>query len=129
MWQAILLHHCLAESKKRGLKISAIRTTRATLRGLFQQKESILNANAVEGFIRILAESKISPFAAATSLGVVAGVCKRLRNDTIREVIESSKNTYYDFFTKKIIGSRVRVPGYVMVCIEFRMVALTFRTR
>ena len=128
IWQATLLHHCLAESKKRGLKVSAIRTTRATLRGLFQQNESISNGNTVESFIRILVESSISPFAAATSLGVVAGVCKRLRNDTPREVINSSKSAYHEFFIKKIIGSRVRIPRYVMVCISFRWL-LTFRTR
>ena len=119
-WQATLLHHCLAESKKRGLKVSAIRTTRASIRGLFQQKESVLNGNAVENFIRILVESRISPFAAAISLGVVAGVCKRLRNDIPREVVNSSKGIYHDFFIKNIIASRVRIPSYVMVCIPFR---------
>ena len=120
MWQATLLNHCIVESKKRGLKVSAIRTTRATLRGLFQQKDSILNRNAVDSIIRILVESRISPFAAATSLGVVAGVCKKLRNDTPREVINSSKGTYYEFFVKKIIESQARIPSYVMVCIPFR---------
>jgi hypothetical protein len=120
IWQATLLNHCMAESKKRGLKLSAIRNTRATLRGLFQQKDSILNKSAVESFIRILVESRISPFAAATSLGVLAGMCKRLRNDSPREVINSSKGTYYDFFSKKIIGSKARIPSYVMVCIAFR---------
>jgi hypothetical protein len=115
IWQATLLQHCLAEAKKKGMKVSAFRTTRASLRGVFQQKESISNSNAVENFIRILVGSKISPFAAATLLGIVAGVCKRLRNDTPRGVIESSKNTYYDFFIKEIIGSRIRMPSYVMV--------------
>ena len=120
MWQATLLHHSLTESKKRGMKVSAIRTTRATLREIFQQKESALNGNAVGSFIRILVESKISPFGAATSLGVVAGVCKRLRNDAPREVINSSKAAYYDFFIRHIIGSRGRIPSYVMVYIHFR---------
>lgn len=117
IWQATLLRHCLAEAKKKGIRVSAIRTTRASLRGVFQQKESILNGNTVESFIRILVESKISSFAAATSLGIVAGVCKRLKNNTPRAVIELSRNAYYDFFIKEIIGSRIRVPGYVMVCI------------
>src|SRR5436305_10446307 len=39
-WQAILLHHCLADAKKKGLKVSAVRTTRATLRIIFQRNEN-----------------------------------------------------------------------------------------
>lgn len=116
IWQTTLLEHCLSEAKKKGIKLSAIRTTRASLRGIFQQKESMLNVNAVENFIRILVGSKkVAPFAAATSLGVVAGVCKRLRNEALNGVIESSKMAYYDFFIKEIIGSKVRIPSYVMV--------------
>jgi hypothetical protein len=117
IWQSKLLYHCLAESNKNGLKVSALRTTRASLRNVFQQKESILGENVLESFIRIFVGSKIPPFATGISLGMVAGVCKRLRKDTSCEVIESSKNLFYDFFIKEIIGSRVRVPQYVMVFI------------
>jgi hypothetical protein len=114
-WQATLLQRCLAESKKKGIRASAIRTTRASLRGIFQQKEITLNGNAVESVIKALVGSKISPFAVAVSLGVVSGVCKRLRSETPRKVIEMSKAVFYDFFVKEIVGSKVRIPGYVMV--------------
>jgi hypothetical protein len=118
-WQAILLQHCLAEPKKRGLRISARRTTRASLRAIFQQKDTALSKVTVESFIKILVGSKIPPFAAAVSLGVVAGVCKRLRHNNVpSEFIEQSKGVYYDFFVKEIIGSKVRIPSYVMVCLS-----------
>lgn len=115
IWQATLLQGCLAESKKKGLKVSAIRMTRASLRGIFQRKEITLDGNTVESVIKVLFGSKIPPFAAAVSLGIVSGVCKRLRNDTSRNVIEMSKTAFYDFFVKEIVGSRVRIPEYVMV--------------
>jgi hypothetical protein len=117
-WQATLLQHCLAYSKKKGMRLSAIRTTRACLRGIFQQKESILNRNTVDSVIKVLVGSKISPLAAAVSLGLVAGVCKRLPSDTTRAVIESSKSAFYDFFTKELVGSRARLPPYVMVLLR-----------
>ena len=74
IWQAILLQYCLSEAKKKGLKSSAIRTTRASLRAVFQSKDIILGENTVESFIRILLGSKLAPFAAGISLGIVAGV-------------------------------------------------------
>ena len=115
-WQAIILQQCLAEPKKRGMRTSARRTTRASLRGIFQQKDSTMSKNTVESFIKVLVGSKIPPFAAAVSLGMVAGVCKRLRRDNApSEFIEQSKRVYYDFFVKEIIGSKVRIPNYVMV--------------
>jgi hypothetical protein len=114
-WQSTILECCLAQSQKRSLKVSAIRTTRACLRGIFQQKENGWNADAIESYIRILTTSKVSSFAGCLSIGVVAGVCKRLRKDTTREVVDSSKSKIYEFFIKEIIGSRVSVPGHVMV--------------
>jgi hypothetical protein len=118
-WQAILLQHCLAEPKKRGLRTSARRTTRASLRAIFQQRDRALSTVTLESFIKVLVGPKIPPFAAALSLGVVAGVCKRLRHDNgPSEFIEQSKGVYYDFFIKEIIGSKVRIPSYVMVSLS-----------
>ena len=70
---------------------------------------------AVQSFIKILTGSKIPPFAAAVGLGVVAGVCRRLRDPSPTKVIESSKSMYYDFFIKEIVGSKARIPDYVLV--------------
>ena len=119
IWQATLLDRCLAESKKRSLRISALQTTRTCLRGIFQQKESIWNHNAVESYIRVLMSAKVTSFIAAVMLGVVADVCKRLRNDTPRAVLESSKTAFYEFFRKELVGSKVRIPSYVIVCVDF----------
>jgi len=114
-WQALLLCKCLAESKKKGLKASALRISRACLRGLFQQKESIVSGNTVDSYIKILVESKTSPFASAVALGMVAGVAQRLRDQLSKEVVESSKDLIYDFFVKEIIGSKTRIPVFVLV--------------
>jgi hypothetical protein len=115
IWQAILLHHCIAEGKK-GLTVSAIRGTRASLRGVFYQRDHpSFGGKAVESFIKILIGAKIPSFAAAIALGVVAGVCRRLRDPNPGRVIESSKSEYYDFFIKEIIGSKSRLPDYVLV--------------
>jgi hypothetical protein len=75
-----------------------------------------MSKNTAESFIKVLVGSKIPPFAAAVSLGIVAGVSKRLRRDNApSEFIEQSKSVYYDFFVKEIIESKVRIPNYVMV--------------
>ena len=114
-WQAVLLYHCVAEGKRR-LKVSALRRTRASLRGVYSRKgEPSFGAKAVESFIRVLTGSKVPPFSAAIGLGVVAGVCRRLRDPSLSRVIESSMSTYYDLFIKEIIGSKSRVPDYVLV--------------
>jgi hypothetical protein len=114
-WQATLLQLCLAEGKKKGLKISAISMTRACMRKLFQQKDSNLSGNTVQSYIKILAGSRMSPFAAAISLGTVAGVSCRLRSKVASDVVESLKNVFYDFFVKEMVGSKIRIPSYVMV--------------
>jgi len=117
IWQATLFDRCLAESKKRSLRVSALLSTRACLKTVFHQRESIWNGNAVESYIRVLMGAKLSSFVAAVLLGLVADVCKRLKNDTPRNVIEASKSAYYDFFVKELCGSKTRVPMYVMVCV------------
>jgi len=118
-WQGFLLYKCLAEAKKKGLRASALRTTRACLRGVFQQKQSIVSGNTVESYIKILSGAKTSPFASAVLLGVVAGVSARLRNKLPNEVVESSKSFFYDFFLKEILGSKTRVPEFVMVSLQW----------
>jgi hypothetical protein len=117
LWQSTLLTHCLAESHKRALRVSALQDTRMCLRGIFQQSESIWNGNAVESYVKVLMGAKVPAFVAAVGLGVLADVCKRLKNDTPREVIESSKSAFYEFFVKELCGSKIRVPLYVMVCV------------
>jgi hypothetical protein len=117
VWQSTLLERCFAQTQKKSLKASAIRSTRASLRAIFQQKDDTWNVSAIESYIKILTTPKVSPFIGCLSLGVAAGVCKRLRSDTPRKVVESSKSIIYDFFIKEIVGSRVSVPGHVMVWI------------
>lgn len=120
VWQATLFDRCLAESKKRSLRLSALLATRACLKTIFQQTESAWNENTVESYIRVLMGPKVPAFVAAVLLGVVADVCKRLKNDTPKKVIEASKGAFYDFFVKELCGSKTRVPMYVMVCV-FRL--------
>lgn len=115
IWQATLLHRCISEGK-RGVKASAIRGTRASLKAVFAKEgEPSFGGKAVESFIKALTGPKIPPFVAAIGLGVVAGVCRGLREPTPSSVIESSKSTYYDFFIKEVVGSKSSVPDYVLV--------------
>jgi hypothetical protein len=115
-WQATLLYNCLAEGKK-GVKQSALRGTRASLRSVFYKKDHpSFGETSVQSFIKILTGSKIPPFAAAIGLGVIAGVTRRLRDPSPSKVVDASKSTYYDFFIKEIVGSKSRIPEYVLVC-------------
>ena len=121
-WQATLLYHCLSEAKKKGMTVSALRSTRACLRAVFQsQTDDAGNKSTVEHFIAILVGSKVSPFTACVSLGIVAGVSKRLKYAIPTQVVNSSKNIFHDFATKEIIGSKLRVPRYVMVLTSIKM--------
>ena len=65
--------------------------------------------------MKVLLGTKVPTFVAAVGLGVLADVCKRLKNHTPREVIESSKSAFYEFFVKELCGSKTRVLSYVMV--------------
>jgi hypothetical protein len=96
-----------------------LRGTRASLRSVFYKKDhSSFGETSVQSFVKILAGSKIPPFAAAIGLGVLAGVCRRLGDRSPSKVVESSKSTYYDFFIREIVGSKVRIPEYILVCLE-----------
>ena len=59
--------------------------------------------------------SGVSPFAAGVELGILAGISKQLVDKTASVLIEQSKGPIYEFFIKDIIGSKVRIPQYVMV--------------
>lgn len=72
----------------------------------------------MESYIKILSGAKTLPFGSAVLLGVVAGVSARLRNKLPHEVVDSSKSSFYDFFFKEILGSKTRVPEFVMVSLQ-----------
>ena len=115
-WQATLLQRCLAETKKKGLRASAVRTTRACMRQIFQLKNCDITKMTIKKIIEVLAGPNIAPFAAAVALGMVAGVSSRLRSKIADKVVESHKNIFYEFFVREIMGSTSRIPPYVMVC-------------
>jgi hypothetical protein len=114
-WQATLLQLCLSEGKKKGLKNAAIGRTRACMSALFQQKDGNLGASAVQIYIKVLSSSKVPPFAAGTALGMVANVSYRVRAKVAAETVECQKSLFYSFFVKEVVGSKVRIPNYVMV--------------
>lgn len=116
LWQTILLHQILSESHKVGMKHSALSSTQSCLKRLFEQEENLVSGNTVESYIKLLTgSSKVHIFAAAVMLGLVSRTCKRIEKDVPRQVIELSKQPFYDFFIKSLVGYKGRIPGYVMV--------------
>jgi hypothetical protein len=114
--QAILLQHCLSRSKKRGLTVSALESTRASWRAVFRQQRAFIEVG-VATFIYCLAESDLFPFAAVVMFGIVASVSTEMEKRFLFPglMIDLCSTTIYNYFTKEIIGGKVRVPRYVMV--------------
>jgi hypothetical protein len=118
VWQATLLHRCLAEGKK-GLLHSAWRRTRMSIYEVFYSKDPpYMGEMLAKTSIKILTGSKVPPFAAAIGLGLVADVAWVGRDGSANEVVESSKSAFYDFFIKEIVGSKAWIPEYVIVCAQ-----------
>jgi len=112
-YQATLLQHCLEEGRKRGIKSAALRNTKAATRAVLRDTEYI--ETAIQSYLSIFLGSGVSPFAAGVELGILAGISKQLVDKTASVLIEQSKGPIYEFFIKDIIGSKVRIPQYVMV--------------
>jgi hypothetical protein len=115
-YQATLLQYCLADGAKRGIKVAALRNTKATLTALLQKREPDFTEDAVQSYLSIVLGSTLSPFATGVELGLLAGLSKQLENEIAMKLIDQSKATIYDFFIKEVIGSKLRIPHYVMVC-------------
>jgi hypothetical protein len=114
-YQATLLQHCLADGAKRGIKAAALRNTKATVTAILQKREAHFTQDAVQSYLSIVLGSTLSPCAIGVELGLLAYLSKQLENETAIKLIEQSKATIYDFFIKEIIGSKLRIPHYVMV--------------
>jgi hypothetical protein len=114
--QATLLQHCLAQSKKHGLTVSALESTRASWRAVFQQQKAFIELG-VATFLYSLAESDVFPFAAVVMFGIVASVSIEMERRYLFPglMIDLCSTTIYGYFAKEIIGGNVRVPRYVMV--------------
>ncbi|KAI9797836.1 MAG: translational activator of GCN4 [Candelina submexicana] len=104
-----LLCICLDPHVRGSVKHSTLVTTRRGLRRLFSGGAN--GEHAIKTIIRSLTAKAHNPIARnAVILGIVAGVCARLR---IKCIVEGMKKDYYDFYTREIIGSRTNLPSHI----------------
>lgn len=61
---------------------------------------------------KLTAKSQSPSFHSAVLLGIVAGVCARLKS--VRPMLEANKNLYYSFYIREILGSRSPVPQHIV---------------
>jgi hypothetical protein len=107
---AIALERTYAQSRQ-SLKRSATVSTRRILRRVFRHEK--LGPKAVPVIVSMLCNKSTSPTARnAVLLGVVAGVCARLPGPD--KMFTSQKKECLTFYTREIIGSRVRLPKHLV---------------
>ncbi len=104
-----LLCICLAPHVRGSVKNSALVVTRRALRKLFSSANH--GEYAIKTIItRLTAKAPGATASNALLLGVVAGVCARLRT---KHALEAMKKDYYAFYTREIIGSRTNLPSHI----------------
>ncbi|EAS35557.2 translational activator GCN1 [Coccidioides immitis RS] len=103
------LETCLRSSKKEGLKHSAIIVSRRALRTVLSKEEN--GDEVVRRLVRVLTSETGSGFRNAPYLGVLSGVCARLRKR--RAVLDDVKPAIFQFYIKDVIGSRTVVPSHI----------------
>ena len=119
---ALALEICVGEFSRVNVKHSALVVTRRGLREAFSDEET--RQLAIEGAIECLASKKSQPSARnAIMLGVIAGVCAR--KVEAKAILEQNKASFYTFFNREIIGSRLPVPAHIANGLEDFFVAFT----
>lgn len=102
------LDKCL--SAKSGVARSALVVTRRGFRKLLSPAQS--REGTLSDVVKALVAKGNQPAAKnALVLGVVAGVCAR--QAALKPLLEAQKPSYYDFYIREIVGSRVAVSGHV----------------
>jgi Generalcontrol nonderepressible 1 (Gcn1) N-terminal len=107
---AIALERSCSESRQT-VKKSAIVSTRRLLRKIFRHEK--LGPKAVPVLVGMLCtKGSASTARNAVLIGVVAGVCARLPGP--HEAFVAQKKECFNFYTREIIGSRVRLPAHLV---------------
>lgn len=105
-----VLEKCLQHPLKHGIARSALVVTRRAFRKLFGMPNT--GKKALEAAIKVLTSKQTQPTAKhSLILGVIAGVCAR--SPLLKTMFAPLKSSYYEFYTREVIGSRVTIPIHI----------------
>ncbi|OAA72762.1 Armadillo-like helical [Akanthomyces lecanii RCEF 1005] len=105
-----VLEKCLQHPLKHGIARSALVVTRRAFRKLFGMPNT--GKKALEAAIKVLTAKQTQPTAKhSLILGVIAGVCAR--SPLLKTMFAPLKSSYYEFYTREVIGSRVTIPIHI----------------
>lgn len=103
------LNTLLGSGPKESTRTTAIRVTRRAFRTLFK---SSFGDEAINECVATLSAKAATPAPKnAVTLGVIAGVCKRIPNRTA--TLDARKPDYISFYLREILGSKVQLPQYL----------------
>lgn len=93
---------------------TAEQVSRRAFRTLFV---SSLGEDAVAECVAVLTAKSNSPTPKhAVTLGIIAGVCKRLPGT--HAALEARKKAFFEFYLREILGSRVLLPSYIATSLQ-----------
>ena len=109
--QARVLELSMGSTIRESVKHSALLVARQGLRKLFAAKA--FGEDAVKDAVRTLIAAGSSSVTVknAVLLGVIAGVCARLKGAHTR--LEACEDSYYTFYLREIVGSHTVVPPHI----------------
>lgn len=107
---ADVLEKCLQHPLKHGIARSALVVTRRAFRKLFGMPDT--GKKALEAAVNILTSKQTQSTAKhSLILGVIAGVCAR--SPLLKTMFTPLKSSYYEFYIREVIGSRVTIPTHI----------------
>lgn len=107
---AEVLEKCLQHPLKHGIARSALVVTRRAFRKLFGVTET--GKKALGDAVKTLTSKQAQPTAKySLALGVIAGVCAR--SSILKPAFTPLKASYYEFYVREVIGSRVTIPIHI----------------
>ncbi|KAM3451432.1 hypothetical protein NHJ6243_009596 [Beauveria neobassiana] len=107
---ADFLEKCLRHPLTHGIARSALVVTRRAFRKLFGMLDT--GNKALEDAVKVLTSKQAQPTAKfSLILGVIAGVCAR--SPLLKRSFSPLKSSYYEFYAREVIGSRVSIPAHI----------------
>ncbi|KAM3519553.1 hypothetical protein MY4038_009752 [Beauveria bassiana] len=107
---ADFLEKCLRHPLKHGIARSALVVTRRAFRKLFGMLDT--GNKALEDAVKVLTSKQAQSTAKfSLILGVIAGVCAR--SPLLKRSFSPLKSSYYEFYAREVIGSRVSIPAHI----------------
>ncbi|TQV93892.1 hypothetical protein V2A60_003948 [Cordyceps javanica] len=107
---AEFLEKCLHYPQRHGIARSALVVTRRAFRKLLRTPNT--GKRALENAVKILTTKQAQPTAKfSLMLGVIAGVCAH--SPQLKPLFFPLMPSYYEFYAREIIGSRVTIPIHI----------------